>query len=299
MSQIKIWQKAIRPKTLPLASGGIILGSFLAAYEYSFSAAIFIFAILTAVFLQILSNLSNDYGDFIKGTDNAANRTDRALSSGTVSPKAMKNAMILIAIAALFCGIALLVISFKKINLNFIIWLTIGLAAIFSAIKYTVGKNAYGYKGLGDLFVLIFFGYVSVIGSYYLMCGRLHNLILLPSTAFGLLCVAVLNINNLRDIESDKNSGKMTLAVFLGYRNAVLYQYFLHFSAIVIFIIFSKITASEFDYIIPPIAAIFYFFALKNISKPTTSKEDYNNALKYVSIINLLFVIFLGISWLI
>lgn len=296
--QLKIWQKAIRLKTLPLASGGIMLGSFLAAYEYSFSVKIFIFSLLTAVFLQILSNLSNDYGDFKKGTDNTANRTDRALSSGQVTEKSMKNAIIFMSVASFLTGIILLVLSFKKIDSNFIIWLTIGLTAIVASIKYTVGKNAYGYKGWGDFFVLVFFGYVSVVGSYYLMSGRLHSLVLLPSTAFGLLCVAVLNINNLRDIDSDKITGKKTIAVILGYKNALIYQYSLLFTAILIFIYFSKITQTEFDYIVPPIAAIFYYFALKKISKPTAATKDYNQALKNVSLINLILVIVLGIFWI-
>ncbi len=298
MSTTKIWLKAARLRTLPLAAGGILLGSFLAAYEYSFSWPVFLLAFFTAFLLQILSNLANDYGDYQKGTDQAAERTDRALASGAISLLAMKNALWIVGLATLFCGLGLLFAAFQKLNLKFLVWFIIGLAAIAAAMKYTVGKSAYGYRGFGDLFVLLFFGPVAVGGTYILMTGQLPDTIWMPSIGFGLLCVAVLNINNLRDIESDKAAGKKTIVVQLGFKRAIWYQYVLINLAMVLFLLFSRVTHSSYDYLLPFFIGSVYDIITHKLSKEPEGREPYNKALKQVSLLNLLFVILLGIFWL-
>jgi 1,4-dihydroxy-2-naphthoate octaprenyltransferase len=298
LSTAKIWLKAARLRTLPLAAGGILLGSFLAAYEYSFSWPVFLLAFFTAVLLQILSNLANDYGDYQKGTDQAAERNDRALASGAISLKAMKNALWIVGLATLFCGLGLLFAAFQKLDFKFLVWLSIGLAAIAAAMKYTVGKSAYGYRGLGDLFVLLFFGPVAVGGTYMLMTGQLHENIFVASIGFGLLCVAVLNINNLRDIESDKAAGKKTMAVRLGFKKTIWYQYGLFGSAILLFILFARVSVSPYDHFLPIAIGTAYYLITFKLSKQPAGRDPYNQALKQVSLLNLLFVILLGIFWL-
>jgi len=226
MSNYKAWIGAFRLRTLPLAIAGIILGSLLAKSNDSFDLNITLFAILTAILLQILSNLANDYGDFSKGTDNDQRvGPERALQSGKINQTQMKSALILFSFLSLSSGITLLWISFGTQKLSYaILFLLIGLSAIWAAIKYTVGKSAYGYQGLGDVFVFLFFGWVSVIGVYFLQVQSIDLPIFLPASALGLLSAGVLNLNNTRDIVNDKASGKFTLAVKLGYQNARKYQ---------------------------------------------------------------------------
>ena len=281
-----------------MAAGGILLGSFLAAYEYSFSGAVFSLAVITAVLLQILSNLANDYGDFQKGTDQAANRTDRALASGEITMQAMKKALWLVGLVTLLCGLGLLWVAFQKTDIKFLIWFIIGLGAIAAAMKYTVGKSAYGYKGLGDVFVLLFFGPVAVAGTYFLMTGKLPPNIWVPSSGFGLLCVAVLNINNLRDIESDKAAGKNTIVVRLGFKKAIWYQYILFGLAVLLFILFARVSESKYDHFLPILVGTAYYFITHKLEKHPTGREPFNLALKQVSLLNLVFVILLGIFWL-
>ncbi|UTW65954.1 1,4-dihydroxy-2-naphthoate octaprenyltransferase [bacterium SCSIO 12643] len=226
MSNFKAWIGAFRLRTLPLAVAGIILGSLLAKSNDSFNLNITLFAILTAILLQILSNLANDYGDFSKGTDNDERvGPERALQSGKISKSQMKSALILFSILSLISGIILLWLSFGTHKLGYaMLFLLIGLSAIWAAIKYTVGKSAYGYQGLGDVFVFLFFGWVSVIGVYFLQVQSIDLPVFLPASALGILSAGVLNLNNTRDIVNDKNSGKYTLAVKLGYQNARKYQ---------------------------------------------------------------------------
>jgi 1,4-dihydroxy-2-naphthoate octaprenyltransferase len=298
MNSISKWLKAARLRTLPLAMGGVILGGFLAAYEFAFSWPVMLLTILTAVLLQILSNLANDYGDFLKGTDQAAGRNDRALASGAISIGVMKKALWIVGAVTFLCGLALLFIAFQKPNLTFLVWLVIGILAIAAALKYTAGKNPYGYKGLGDLFVLLFFGPVAVGGTFFLMRGEISPNLFAPAVAFGLLCTAVLNINNLRDIETDALAGKKTLVVRLGFNKAIWYQYFLFGTAILLFVLFARITVTPLDHYACILFGSIYYLITHNLSKHPTGREPYNKALKLVSLTNLAFVFLLGILWL-
>ena len=190
---------------------------------------VFVLTLLTTLFLQILSNLANDYGDSKKGADNE-NRIgpERAVQSGAISLGAMKNAILIFSLLALISGLALLYFSFDgQLNWLFVGFLLLGIGAIAAAIKYTVGKGAYGYSGLGDLFVFIFFGIVGVVGSFYLQTKTISWAIFLPAVTMGCFSVAVLNLNNMRDQVNDKAVGKNTLVVKLGFRNAKLYHGFL------------------------------------------------------------------------
>lgn len=222
---IKPWVKAARLRTLPLALSCTLTGTALALSKHAFKWEVFCLAILTTVFLQVLSNFANDYGDYKKGTDTIANRQDRALASGDISEVQMKRVLILFSVLCFIVGLGLLAVSFSKDELQLIIFMVlVGLGAIWSAIKYTSGKNAYGYKGLGDVFVFLFFGLVGVLGTQFLYIREVMWLDFLLVIAIGGLSVAVLNLNNLRDIISDKESGKVTVPVRLGFKKAKLYH---------------------------------------------------------------------------
>lgn len=219
-----IWLDAARPKTLPLALVSITTGSSLAYANGHFSFAITILALLTAIFLQILSNLANDYGDAEKGTDNE-NRLGptRAMQSGSVSTAEMKKAILINIFLTVISGLALVFYSLDSFS-NIVTFIGLGLLAILSSIAYTMGSKPYGYVGLGDISVFIFFGLLGVGGTFFLHTGYLDPDIFIPAFGCGLLAVAVLNINNMRDIENDKACGKRTIAVRLGQQSAKYYH---------------------------------------------------------------------------
>ena len=226
MSKTKAWIHAFRLRTLPLALSSIILGSLLAASHQSFNTRIFILAILTTLFLQILSNLANDLGDSISGADNE-NRVgpERAVQSGIISKSEMKGMLYVFIILSLISGSLLIYDAAQIISLQeALVIFAIGILAILAAINYTVGKNPYGYMGFGDLFVFIFFGLVGVMGCYFLHTGSLHWDILFPASSVGLLSAGVLNLNNMRDIKNDAETGKRTLVVKIGSKAAKNYH---------------------------------------------------------------------------
>lgn len=226
------WIKAARLRTLPLSLSGIIMGAFIAKWRLygeggSWDWRIFALALLVTLLYQVLSNYANDYGDGVKGTDakRVTEAEARAVASGRITAKQMKNAVILLSILSFAATVALLYVAFIPDYMNeFYIFIGLGVASILAAIGYTVGKKPYGYMGLGDIFVFIFFGLVSVCGSYFLFTKSFSWDMLLPGTAIGMMSMAVLNLNNMRDIESDKLSGKNSLALRLGFKNAMIYE---------------------------------------------------------------------------
>lgn len=224
---IKPWIQSARLRTLPLAIAGILLGTFLSKLYGHSNLEVSLLAIITATLLQILSNFANDYGDFKKGTDAKAGRTDRMLTTGSITEKAMKNALIILSVIIFMCGLFMIYVSYhysliNESNIYFFVGL--GILSIVSAIAYTVGKNAYAYLGLGDFFVFIFFGLVPVLGMAKLLGCDLNLNFGLAAIGMGLLSMAVLNTNNYRDIESDKLSHKITLAVRLGKKWTLFYH---------------------------------------------------------------------------
>jgi 1,4-dihydroxy-2-naphthoate octaprenyltransferase len=229
---MKDWIKAARLRTLPLSLSGIIMGAFIAKWRLygeggTWDWKIFALALVVTLLYQILSNYANDYGDGIKGTDakRASEAEARAVASGKITAKQMKNAVILFSVLSFVATVALLYVAFiPNYMKEFYIFIGLGVASILAAIGYTVGKKPYGYMGLGDIFVFIFFGLVSVCGSYFLFTKTFSWDMLLPGTAIGMMSMAVLNLNNMRDIESDKLSGKNSFALRIGFKNAMIYE---------------------------------------------------------------------------
>ena len=221
---MKTWLHAFRLRTLPLAISSIIVGGALAHHHDDFSVNVFTLTLITAILLQILSNLSNDLGDHLHGVDNADRiGPARAVQSGSISIASMQRAMLVVASLAFFSGLWLIIMVFGA-TLQMIGFLLLGILALGAAVKYTFGKDPYSYAGFGDLSVFIFFGPVGVIGSFYLHTGAFDPTILLPAIAFGSLSAAVLNVNNMRDIENDAANGKRTIAVKLGADRARIYH---------------------------------------------------------------------------
>ncbi|MDP2237579.1 MAG: 1,4-dihydroxy-2-naphthoate polyprenyltransferase [Bacteroidales bacterium] len=225
MASAQSWVKAARLRTLPLALSSIAMGGFVAGIESSFRLMPVIFAGITTLLLQILSNFANDYGDSKSGIDNK-NRVGptRTVQSGEITKSEMKIAVLIFSGLSLISGLLLVFFAAQISLTGKIILLLLGLGAIVAAIKYTVGKRPYGYIGLGDLFVFIFFGLVAVIGTYFLATNSFHWTILLPAISMGMFSSGVLNLNNLRDIANDRLSGKRTLVVSLGYSKALFYH---------------------------------------------------------------------------
>lgn len=255
---MKHWVEAARLRTLPLSVSGIIVGSMYAlAYPTDnvltptevFNWQLFGFAILTTLGLQVLSNFANDYGDGIKGTDNEDRiGPKRAIQSGVISPEAMKRAIIITSVLTFISAILLIYFAFGESNLWYsLFFLVLGILAIASAIRYTVGNTAYGYRGYGDAFVFVFFGLVSTLGVNFLYSKEVDYELFLPAIAIGFLSVGVLNLNNMRDEESDRKSGKNTIVVKIGGAKAKKYHFFLVISAMVLMLLFAVLNNFQFD----------------------------------------------------
>ncbi|MBP4142182.1 1,4-dihydroxy-2-naphthoate octaprenyltransferase [Flavobacterium sp. P4023] len=254
---MKHWIEAARLRTLPLSVSGIIVGSMYALRPTDnietptdvFSWTIFGLAILTTLGLQVLSNFANDYGDGIKGTDNADRVGPlRAIQSGAISPQAMKKGIIVTSFLTLVSAITLIYFAFSDTNIWYsLFFLVLGIAAIASAIRYTVGNTAYGYRGFGDIFVFVFFGLVSTIGVNFLYSEQLDFDLFLPAAAIGLLSTGVLNLNNMRDEASDRKSNKNTIVVQIGGEKAKKYHFFLIITAMILVVLFAILSDYRWD----------------------------------------------------
>jgi 1,4-dihydroxy-2-naphthoate octaprenyltransferase len=240
---MKHWIEAARVRTLPLSISGIIVGSFYAMSQGIFNWKIVIFALSTTLGLQILSNFANDYGDGMKGTDNEDRVGPmRSIQSGAITPGAMRFAIFITSFLTLVSAMLLIYFSFKGKYLYYsVLFFVLGILAIASAVRYTVGKNPYGYRGYGDLFVFIFFGVVSTLGVNFMFSKELDWLLFLPATAIGFLSVGVLNLNNMRDEESDRKANKNTIVVKNGGAWAKKYHFILIVSAMVLMLAFALI----------------------------------------------------------
>jgi 1,4-dihydroxy-2-naphthoate octaprenyltransferase len=297
MSNIKTWISALRLRTIPLAASAILTGAALAEFHYSANFTVALLCFTTAVALQMLSNLANDYGDFVKGTDNDQRLGNtRALQSGNITVEQMRVAIILFVVLSLASGISLLYKATNgEFNTTFLLFFAVGIAAIAAAIKYTVGKNAYGYSGLGDIAVFIFFGPVAVIGTF-LLCNGIDFMwpkdavVLLPAAGIGLLSAGVLNTNNIRDIENDRASGKYTIPVKIGLHKARVYHTILIVSALLCFFIYSIVYEFHWIKLFQLPASFLIIITLMGVRKNEPSPA-YNQYLKKLSLGTLLFVI--------
>ncbi len=293
--RIKSWISAFRLRTLPLALSCIGMGSFLAASVGAFRWDIFLFSVLTTIFLQILSNLANDYGDSIHGADSADRKGPfRAVQSGAISLGQMKAAIIIFIGLCLASGISLLLISFG-LNWNAILFFFgLGVFSILAAIAYTVGKKPYGYAGLGDFSVLIFFGLIGVVGSNYLFTKQFNWMLIFPALSCGFFSIGVLNINNIRDIESDRKAGKYSIPVRMGHDNAIRYHWFLILAGIVsasMFVIINYSSPSQLLFVWSIPLFIRNGFAVQR--KPAEALDPY---LKQMALSTLFFVLLFGLG---
>lgn len=297
MEKLHSWFVALRIRTLPLAISGVLMGIFLSEFYSFVDYTVSILAVITSVLLQILSNLANDYGDFIKGTDNESRiGPERMTQSGRISASGMKKAIIITAFLSLLSGMFLIKYGLKDIlSISSLSFLFIGLLAIAAAIKYTVGKKAFGYSGLGDLFVFIFFGLVSVIGTYYLNTKQINAYIFMPAAAIGLLSVAVLNLNNMRDILNDKNSGKITIAVRLGMKRAKIYHFVIIALAFILALLF---TILQFESYLQFLFLLTLQLFIKDLSRIKKIKDakDLDPFLRKQSINTFLFTLIFGLG---
>lgn len=251
MSKFKAYLRSFRLRTLPLSVAGIVLGTMLAASDGAFHAGRFALALLTVLLLQILSNVANELGDTLRGTDSDERQgMVYSLQSGEISIAAMKRLIIwLVALSAL-SGVALVATSFEALfSREGVVMLVLGALAIVAALGYTLGRHPYGYMGLGDLFVFLFFGLLSTIGGYFLMCWQVDWRVILPASACGLWSVGVLNINNIRDMESDRKN-RVTIPILLGERGAKIYQCVLELLPFVLLTAYCHLRQSPYPYAI-------------------------------------------------
>jgi 1,4-dihydroxy-2-naphthoate octaprenyltransferase len=295
---IKNYIKAARLRTLPLSLSGVILGALLALSEEKFEGIIFLWSIIATLGFQIVSNFANDYGDGVKGTDNL-NRIgpSRTIQTGLLTPKQLLNALKIAVTLSVISAITLIYLSFGSKNfVATLIFIVLALASIWAAIKYTMGKNPYGYSGFGDIFVFLFFGLLGVFGSYFLYTKALNFEVLLPACSVGLLSASVLNLNNMRDYKSDKLSNKRTLVVQIGPKKAKHYHYLLLFLSGVAAVVYAFIngkTNASFLFLIAYIPISIHFYTVLKNNNP----EKLDPELKKMSIYTLFFSLLFGLGF--
>ncbi|NRD19960.1 1,4-dihydroxy-2-naphthoate octaprenyltransferase [Winogradskyella eckloniae] len=299
MNRIKPWLSAMRLRTLPLSVSGIILGTCFAYYNGGFDVFIFVLALLTTISLQVLSNFANDYGDGVKGTDNEDRvGPERAIQSGAITPLEMFEAIKVNILIVIILTLSLLWLAFGLSHfLYMLLFFILAGLCVYAAINYTMGDSPYGYRSLGDVFVFVFFGIISTVGSYILYMKVVDHVVILPAVALGLLSVGVLNLNNMRDIESDKKANKITLAVKLGLPNAKKYHLALILGAMIITVIFSVLYYVEpynFLYILAFVPLLIHIKKIKVAQLP----NDYDSQLKVLALSTFLYAILLGVGYI-
>ena len=297
MAAVKSWIKAARLRTLPLAMSGILMGAALSYFDSAFQTKVTVLAIVTALFIQIFSNFANDYGDSQKGTDNQHRiGPKRTVQSGEISPKQMKVGMVVLIVLSLVTGIWLVAEGTKGLDLTtFLLFLAFGIVALIAAYRYTAGTKPYGYAGLGDVAVFLFFGILPVVGTYFLNAHQLNPEIFLPAISIGLFSTGVLNLNNMRDIENDRNSGKNTVVVRMGSNKSKHY----HTCLIVIgWITAVTFVALRFQSVYQAIFILTLPLFINDLIKINRIKEprQLDPFLKKLSIATLLFTVLFGIG---
>ena len=287
------WILALRPRTLFLAVATALCGSSIAYSTGTFSISICILTILTATILQLMSNLANDLGDFQHGTDTTGERVgpQRAVQSGAISPSKMRKAILVTIILAVITGLGLIYEASQFMPVIIILlFIALGSASIIAAIKYTAGKNPYGYRGLGDIFSFVFFGPVSVVGTYFLHTHQFNFQPWLPAIGLGLFTIAVLNINNMRDMENDRKSKKITVAIKLGFKNAKYYHMLLTICGIACFLTYNVLYTSLWLQNLYVLIFLFFLKILYDIFKINENKK-LDPYLRYTSMTTFLLVV--------
>ncbi|WP_420153080.1 1,4-dihydroxy-2-naphthoate polyprenyltransferase [Siphonobacter sp.] len=296
---MRSWISAARPRTLPLSLSCILMGSFLAAAQGGFRWSVFGLAVLTTVLLQVLSNFANDYGDSVSGLDNDERKVaTRAVQTGAITKEQMRTAILSFSVLTLASGLWLLYVALEGgTGQEFWYFLGLGILCIIAAITYTVGKRPYGYAGLGDLSVLMFFGWVGVLGTYYLHTRSLDWSILLPATSCGVFAVGVLNINNIRDLDNDRRNGKNSIPVRLGAARAKTYHWLLLSTGLVCaaaYVILEHPNWSSYLFLL----TLPLFWKIASGVQKGQRPEEIDPYLKRMSLSTLLFVILFGIGQL-
>lgn len=298
MANTKSWLTAFRLRTLPLAFSGWLVGISIASVQGEIDGWVAGLTLLTAFLLQILSNLANDYGDAVSGVDSDDRQgPSRMVQSGVITKRAMGRAIIIFSVLSLISGCLLLFLAFQEEFLSAIVFFVIGLLGIVAAIKYTVGKNPYGYVGFGDLFVFVFFGIVLVFGTYYLQIQRVAWTVFLPAISMGLFSVGVLNVNNIRDIESDKASGKNSIPVRIGRAAAVRYHAFLLQGGVFTSLLFVYFNFQSWWQFLFMLSNIIFVLNIRAVAqKPLRELDPY---LKQMALSALLFAVLLALGILV
>lgn len=300
LKNIRPWLSAFRLRTLPLSVSGVILGSCFAHFKGAFDSLTMILAVLVTVSLQVLSNLANDYGDSEKGIDNDTRVGPmRAVQSGAITSEQMLEGIKVNILVVIILSVGLIFTAFgQKYIVYGLLFLFLSILSIYAAIKYTVGTSPYGYRGLGDLFVFLFFGILSCVGSFFLYTKALDHLVYLPSIALGLLSVGVLNLNNMRDIQSDELSAKRTLAVKLGKKNSKIYHIILIVAAMLVASLFCVLYFKSYTNLIFLISYIPLVVHLKKIYQ-AREPDDFDSQLKVLALTTFLFSLLMGIGYII
>ena len=288
---------AARLRTLPLSLSGILVGSCIAASQGLFDSLICALALFTTIGFQIISNFANDYGDGLKGTDNEDRvGPKRALQSGEISPKAMKNAIIVTGFISIVLALWLIFAAFGTDYVFYsLLFIVLGISCIVAAIKYTVGDRAYGYSGYGDLFVFLFFGLLSVCGTYFLYSKVLDITVFLPAFSIGLLSVGVLNLNNMRDRESDEKSGKRTIVVKIGNEFARYYHFYLLGASFLFALLYTVInyrSSYQFVFILAYVPVFKHLITVYKNKDPKSLDPE----LKKLALSTFLFAILFGVG---
>ena len=284
MTKIHAWIDAARPRTLPLSLAGILMGSGVALLNGFSDWKVFSLAMITTILFQVLSNFANDFGDGVKGTDNSDRiGPTRAIQSGSISKHEMKIALIIFSGLSLISSGALIYFGTSNMSSEMILFYSVlAILCVLAAITYTVGKKAYGYHGFGDLMVFLFFGLVSVLGVYSLYAKDFNWLNIFPAVSIGLLSIAVLNLNNMRDFASDKRVGKNTLVVKIGPDWAKLYHVFIVVVAIGFYVYFLTVSANKWLYL-SLLPTVVLGLHVQKVMK-TTHAKDFDPELKKVAL---------------
>lgn len=288
--------KAARLRTLPLSVSGIIVGCSSGDPNGFISSPIFWLAIVTTIGFQVISNFANDYGDGVRGTDNDRKGEKRMVASGLISPKDMKRAVIITSLITFLVALSLIYLAFGLSYFKyFLLFLILGIASILAAIRYTVGDSAYGYSGYGDLFVFLFFGLLSVVGSSFLFTKTLDWRVFLPAFTVGMLSTAVLNLNNMRDRFTDQKVGKRTLAVKLGPEFSKYYHYYLIIGSLLFALSYVLLSSKSYWQLLIVLA---YIPLIKHLLFVDKNKDEskLDSQLKIVALSTFAFAVLFGIG---